>query len=91
MEKNDLEIVLGDKYRHILHKEIVGIATGHTKYITGCDQVGLESVVSGKIEEIWVDVSLLEHIKPKKRRKVVTKPKKDIGGPRSHPPSKYYE
>ncbi len=77
-------VILGERYKHKLHK-ITGIAMAYAEYYTGCNQVCLEVVVGGLIKEMWIDVSLLEPIEPKKKPKK-KEPVKKLGGPQSHPP-----
>lgn len=54
------EIKLGHHYKDKVHG-VQGIATCHSRYLTGCDRVCLEAVTrDGEIKEYWLDVNRLE-------------------------------
>jgi len=82
MKNNDgnIAIELGKKYRDTVHG-IEGIATCHSRYLTGCDRVGLEYMKDGEIKDFWVDVNRLEGVK-------IPPDQQLPGGPQKHAPSK---
>ena len=73
-----MKIELGKKYRSKLYG-IEGIAGAYTKFVTGCDQVRLDFVVSGERKYDWFDITDIEGIEiPKSERRP--------GGPQQTPP-----
>jgi len=76
------EIKLGDKYRDKIHG-FQGIATQHTRYISGCDRVYLEVCDKEKAElhGIWFDITEIEGLP-------IAKEHNKPGGPRSEQPSR---
>lgn len=73
-------IELGKKYKDSVHG-IEGVATCHSRYITGCDRVCLEYKSGSDIKEIWVDITRLENID-------IAKESMKMGGPQSVAPAK---
>ena len=58
---NTGKIVLGNTYKHT-RLPIEGTATAYTHYLTGCNQVCLERMVSEKIEHDWFDETNIEGV-----------------------------
>lgn len=84
-----VEIELGATYEDVAFK-IKGIATAHTRYLTGCDRVALDYVKDGEVKTYWADVSMLKRVSGP--TKVVAKAMKaataDRGGPGAVAPSR---
>lgn len=78
-------IKLGTSYFDTVHK-IEGVAMAVAQFLSGCDQVCLERVVDGKVEELWIDVTRLE---PAEKQAMQVEPgpgqTDDPGGPHSTP------
>lgn len=91
-----MNIKLGHVYTDRIHG-LFGVAVSHTRYLTGCDRVLLESAAKGELKEYWFDATMLvevsatddnyrapvipPHAQP---ATVAEKP----GGPRKAPPSR---
>lgn len=81
-------IELGATYQHKLHKKLKGKATGVCTYLTGCDQVCLETIdKDGDVKAMWIDIIMVKKIK--KSRLKLKGLKVDPGGPQHTPPSRY--
>ena len=66
------KIVLGKTYKDNI-TGFVGVATAVAKYLTGCTQATLEGEFSKDKNEIpswWFDISRLELVKAKKKKKI---------------------
>ena len=81
MQVTETEIVLGKKYRDTV-LGLEGIATAHTKYLTGCDQVELQRADKGEIKGEWYDITRLEGV-------VVAPKDQKPGGPQNHAPARH--
>jgi hypothetical protein len=84
-----MKIKLGNTYRDRV-TGFTGVATCYTKYLTGCDRVGLQPPIDkdGKIpDSIYFDSTLLELIKKKVIKPEKIAPEYDPGGPQSMPRS----
>lgn len=75
-------VTLGKKYRDKTHG-FEGIATQHTRYLSGCDRVFLEVCNHQKAElhGVWFDITELENV-------CVAKKDAKPGGPRMEQPSR---
>lgn len=86
MTRQHCEINLGEKYTYKLH-DITGVATIHSRFISGCDRVMLEHKDGGDIKEFWVDVNMLEDANGNPVVKQ-TESKAPVGGPQKAPPQR---
>ncbi len=79
-EKYESEVKLGEKYRDT-QTGIEGTAVSIAFHQFGCERVGLETVIAGKIEEYWFDTPRVVNVKTEVRATTTKK-----GGPRDAPP-----
>ncbi len=86
-----VKIELGATYEDVVFK-IKGIATAHTRYLTGCDRVALDYVKEGEVKTYWADVSMLKRISGPTRAVAkamkASAAKDDLGGPGAVAPSR---
>ena len=75
------KILLGKKYRDTVHG-FEGVAVSLTHYLTGCDQVAIETVEAGEIKTHWFDITRLEGVK-------IVKQDRKPGGPQAHAPARH--
>lgn len=73
-------IELGKIYKEKIHG-IQGVATSHTRYLTGCDRVCLEWLKDGEVKYHYADISILEGVE-------IADADKKPGGPAKAPPSR---
>lgn len=80
-EKGEPVIELGKKYRDDIHG-FEGVATVHSRHLTGCDRVLLEAMDDkNELKEYWFDVTRLESVK-------IPASETLPGGPQKTPPSR---
>ena len=74
------DVILGKKYRDTI-SGLIGVAICYSQYLTGCDQVSLETLEGGEIKEQWFDITRLDKVP-------VPSQARAVGGPQSHAPAK---